>query len=109
MSAVGENIKTCRKRLNLSQAKLAELSGISQSAISDIENPAVTKLPNIDTVTRLARALNVGVEELLQEEKENQGMPDDPLIDQIMVIYRLLTPDRRKQLEVYARFLADQK
>ena len=65
---VGMNIKKRRKQLHLSQARLSSLSGISQSAISDIENPEVTKRPNTDTIQRIAVALQCTVAELMGEQ-----------------------------------------
>lgn len=71
-SDVGENVKVKRKELHLSQVRLSQLSGISQSAISDIENPDVTKRPNTDTIAKLAAALNCTVAELMGEESANE-------------------------------------
>ena len=64
---VGENIKQKRKELGFSQIKLSRLSGISQSAISDIENPYATKRPNTDTISKIASALCCSVAELMGE------------------------------------------
>lgn len=82
---VGKNIKNRRKQLRLSQARLSELSGISQSAISDIENPSATKRPNTDTIQKLALALNCSVSDLMGESKNtliDELLPDEKyLID----------------------------
>lgn len=69
MSAVGENIKRIRKLMKMSQVELSNRSGISQSAISDIENPSVTKLPNINTVTKIAQVLGCTVSDLTGEKE----------------------------------------
>lgn len=86
---VGLNIRNRRKELHLSQKQLSELSGISQSAISDIENPSVTKRPNTDTIQKLAVALRCSVAELMGEsivpdlsEQTGSLLPDEiKLID----------------------------
>lgn len=60
-SKVGELIKKKRKELHITQVQLSKMSGVSQSAISDIESANVTKLPNIDTIQKIANALCVSV------------------------------------------------
>lgn len=53
--SVGEKLSTVRKMKNLSQKKLAELTGITQPAISAIENNQATL--GIDRAKILAKAL----------------------------------------------------
>lgn len=87
---VGKNIKERRKRLHLSQARLSELSGISQSAISDIENPAATKRPNTYTIQKLAAALQCTVSDLMGDQLTPQT-----------AMYDGLLPDEEKLIEDY--------
>ena len=88
---VGLNIKNRRKRLRLSQARLSDLSGISQSAISDIENPDVTKRPNTDTIQKIASALQCTVAELMGEQPPVESD----------VSFEGLTPDEVKLIQDY--------
>lgn len=90
---VGLNIKMRRKALHLSQAKLSELSGISQSAISDIENPDVTKRPNTETIQRIANALQCTISELMGEQASNET--DSTFTD--------LSPDELKLIQDYRK------
>lgn len=110
MSVVGENIKRIRKEKKLSQRQLADLSGISQSAISDIENPAVTKLPNIDTIQKLAAALRVSIDELtgavVASKKEAES---DLLRKSILDDYDRMTPAQRAKAREYMDLLLNQK
>lgn len=110
MSVVGENIKRIRKEKRLSQRQLADLSGISQSAISDIENPAVTKLPNIDTIQKLASALHVSIDELtgaaVASKKEAES---DLLRKSILDDYDRMTPAQRAKAREYMDLLLNQK
>lgn len=58
---IGENLRKLRQERRLSQKTLAELSGVSQQLISQIErgeNRTTKELPD------LARALGVGVQEI---------------------------------------------
>lgn len=59
----GRAVKQQREALGLSMRKLAALSGISSSMISDIERGA--KSPTVITVVRLAQALGVGAATLI--------------------------------------------
>lgn len=67
MANIGGKIRQLRKERGLTQVQVSKLSGVSQSAISDIESGRVTKLPNIDTVGKIASALGCTVAELLGE------------------------------------------
>ena len=53
---VGESVRIIRKLQGLSQAELAELTGIPQSMISGIENDRIQI--GVERAKRLARALN---------------------------------------------------
>lgn len=64
MTKLGDNIKKLRLENKLTLAKLSELSGVGQSTINDIEN-GKAKNPKTDTLTKLANALDVSINELL--------------------------------------------
>lgn len=63
MSRFAENVKALRKKLSMTQAELAERVSITQSAVSMYESE--TAAPNPVTLVKLAKALNVTVEELV--------------------------------------------
>ncbi|MEK6631097.1 MAG: helix-turn-helix transcriptional regulator [Acidobacteriota bacterium] len=56
-------VRARRLELHMTQVELATASGITQTAVSDIERGA-TESPGYETVVRLARALQVPSEEL---------------------------------------------
>ena len=58
------DIKKLRQEKNMSQASLAKVSGIAQSTVCYIENGQ--RNPSIDTVMRLADALEVDIETLVK-------------------------------------------
>lgn len=60
---VASNLEKRRKQQNLTQAKLAEISGVSQQAISFIESNRNT--PSEGTMRLLAKALKCPVGDLL--------------------------------------------
>lgn len=63
--AIAENLKQQRKDQKMSQVELAQASGVSQAQISHIES-GLKKNPGVITIKKLADALNVSVEKLIQ-------------------------------------------
>lgn len=61
--ALAENLRYLRKRKNLTQKELSELSGVSCNSIINYENSRRTS-PPISVMKKLAIALGVGVDEL---------------------------------------------
>ena len=59
---LGKNIQKQRKKLNLTQEKFAELIGIDPKNVSKIENG--NNYPSPETVTSIAKALNINLYEL---------------------------------------------
>jgi transcriptional regulator with XRE-family HTH domain len=66
---IGNNLRKLRKKKGLSQEKLARLADISLNALTKIES-GFAKKPTIQTVVKLAKALEVSIDELVKE-KEN--------------------------------------
>lgn len=62
---IGKNIKRLRRRRKLSQEKLARLTDISLNTLTKIES-GFTKKPSIETVIKLAKALNISIDELVR-------------------------------------------
>lgn len=63
--AIGENIRTARKKRFLTQENLAEMCNISPVFVSQIENGM--RKPSLETVYNISVALNVTVDELLYQ------------------------------------------
>jgi transcriptional regulator with XRE-family HTH domain len=62
---IGSNLLALRRRLGLSIERLAQVSGVSRSSISDIERGRT--VPTVNVVGRLSRALRVDVATLVGE------------------------------------------
>ncbi len=60
---IGKKIKFIRKSMGINQNKLAQLSGISNTYLSDIEN--LRTVPSLKTLNSLAIALKVSLKDLL--------------------------------------------
>lgn len=63
---IGKNVRRLRKKKGLSQEKLARLADISLNALTKIES-GFAKKPTIQTVVKLAQALKVSLDELVQD------------------------------------------
>ena len=63
--AIGARIKAARERVHLTQEQLAEIVDISPTHMSVIERGV--KTPKLDTFIRIANALGVSADALLQD------------------------------------------
>ncbi len=64
-TTIAKNIKKYRKERGLSQDKLARLADVSHATIIKIESGGIQS-PTIDTVQKIAKALGVGLEDLMK-------------------------------------------
>jgi transcriptional regulator with XRE-family HTH domain len=65
MQLIGERVRKYRRQKGLSQERLGELVGFSQSKISKIENGDWNSLSDLRLI---AKALDVPIEELVKED-----------------------------------------
>lgn len=72
-SQLGKTVHRMRKAYNLSLSELSEQSGVAKSIISQIERNETN--PTLTTIWRLAQALDVSIERVLQ------AADDDPFIE----------------------------
>ena len=63
--AIGARLKAARERVHLTQEQLAEIIDISPTHMSVIERGV--KTPKLDTFVRIANALGVSTDALLQD------------------------------------------
>jgi transcriptional regulator with XRE-family HTH domain len=62
-TALASNLKRIRSEKQFSQKALAEKAGVFTNCVSDIENSKGN--PSLDTLSALAKALNVSLSDLL--------------------------------------------
>lgn len=101
--SVGKNVKKIRKEKGLSILDLKNLTGLSKSTISDLENDKSS--PTIETLQKIAKALNVDIKEFFKNESEKQSNTEDDLEDVfpegVYVLRRAskeLSPEAKKQM-----------
>lgn len=65
---MGFKIKELREKENLSQAELAQKSGVSQNLIARLESGSLTNTTT-DTLFKISKALNVKAEQIFFTDK----------------------------------------
>jgi len=64
-STISDNIKKYRNKLDISQDRLSKMADVTYNTVIKIESGA-NKNPTIDTLSKIAKALGVGVDELIK-------------------------------------------
>lgn len=95
MIDIGQRIKYFRTAKKFSVNKLANLAGISQSYLRELELGKYDN-PSIDTITWITDALGISLVEFFDESHMEQ-LKEDPLLEQICH----LSPKQRKALEFF--------
>lgn len=101
---LGEKIRAERKKLKLTLDQLAEKTDSSKSYIWELENRPVVR-PSADKISKIADALGVTVEFLLDDEKQTLTESD---VDQ--VFFRRvsqLDATKRAQLEKFLKAIEE--
>ena len=62
---ISDNLKKLRAQKNYSLEKVARLANISLNTVVKIEN-GINKNPTIETITKLAKALDVEIDDLIK-------------------------------------------
>ncbi len=99
MRIIGNKLLAVRKSLGLTQADVAELSGVADRTYADIERGSVNM--RIETVIKICNALKITPDKILTEDKSS----DEIKIDEIIERFNNCTNDEKntaiKLLSVY--------
>ena len=94
---LGEKIKHLRHRQNITQERLAEISGMTVNYLSKIERGAVSNI-SADKLSKIASTLNIRMDELFDDNvgnlSEAQGRPNQHILQ---VMLDQLTPDESEK------------
>jgi transcriptional regulator with XRE-family HTH domain len=116
MNDIGQRIKQLRSQKKLPLKEVAARTGLTSSFLSQLENGMTA--PSVDSLRRIAKALEVGVGDLFQEERasefvflrrspQQQARPKDPIgnyellasgVMDIRILPMLLTLDPGEEL-----------
>lgn len=64
-SKIGKNLKKLRQEKGISQDRLSKLADLSLNTVVTVES-GVNPNPTIETLTKIAKALGVGVDDLIK-------------------------------------------
>lgn len=64
-STIADNIKKYRNKMGVSQDRLSKIADVTYNTIIKIESGS-NKNPTIETLAKIAKALNVGVDDLIK-------------------------------------------
>lgn len=97
--SIGERIRAVREAKRLSQQNLADAAKITQASLSRIEKGHVQQIKST-TLRQLAKALKVGLDELMGSPSANSLMIEyqDPALDHLVRTYHRLSLTGRRQL-----------
>ena len=84
--AIGQRVRQQRKELHLSQAEVAEMTGISTSFVGHIERG--TKIASIATIIKLALALDTTTDYLLLDIERTCAMEECELFQDLNRLFR---------------------
>jgi len=73
METLGEKIRRVRKQKGLNQSQVAEIAGITQSALASIENNKTNNI-FLEVAKGIAKALDVSFNDLFEIEGRNQEL-----------------------------------
>lgn len=76
---IGERLKRVRKQRGLTQAKLAELSGVTTTMISNMENGK--SMVGVYTLLDILKVLQVGIEEIFPEYSNVSNVDEKELVN----------------------------
>lgn len=99
---IGVRIRSKRSEIGLSQKALAEAVGVSPPAINRFEKGI--KLPSIDTLAKLAKALGVSADFLLGSAADDDIFVDDEVKDAFKE-FKQLSPENRQHILQNIHFL----
>ena len=93
---LGKKIKELRLANELTIKDLSKKTGIGQSTISELETGKAKK-PRIDTLVKIANVLEVDVNYLLGNDKDDMQIINNPELKEFVDLY-LQTDDETKKL-----------
>lgn len=103
---MGGRVRTERKRLGLTQEELAEKASITANFLGHIERG--TKKASLDTIKKLADALEVPVGDLFGEVKYKPKR-EDLLLKKLVSVVRDKEPEKKKLLLKLAKLVLKKK
>lgn len=100
LRTVGEKLHSVRKRLGMTQAEVAEASGLSDRAYADIERGNVNM--RIETVLKICKVFHITPDEILTGNEETQSAREAELWERLN---QCNSKDKETALQLLAVYL----
>ena len=91
---ISTRMRQARESRNITQAQLAEMTGLMPSAVSHFE--AGRRAPSVENLWRLADALGMSIDELVGRAEKTEGA--GPTMKRLLKAGALLSPTDQKAL-----------
>lgn len=105
MDKTAERIKYFRTQKGLSQESLALLAGLNPAFLGHIERSL--KCPTVDTLNKIAEALNISLSNLLDFDEGKNSSEKDAAIRRMVYSVRNLSPSKIDQVtEIIEKIIA---
>lgn len=98
---IAEKLKTVRKSKGISVYRLAQMSGVSETHIRDLERG--DRNPSFDTLSRLVTPLGLSLSELFNESEDMMFLNHDE--KELIECFRLLSKDKADGLLAFLKTL----
>lgn len=102
---VGDRIHSVRKELHVSQIELSKKSGVSQAAISSIEQGK--KNPSVETLCMIADALGRSPAFFIAKNEDPVTLECDGLRNEVLYLYDHLSESGKEKVLSYLRFVSE--
>lgn len=97
---IGRRIKEARHKLSLTQEELGDRAKLHYSYIGQVERG--NKVPSLKTLKKIAAALNVRLELLLEDAPEREMSPQHLLAQELTAIVKNSSPE---DIRMYIRII----
>lgn len=102
---IGKRIYELRREKKLTQTKLSELADISREQINRYENEKAT--PDFGTVVRIAKALEVSVNSLLNGPAADKEITEEDIRYALSTTGSPLTPKQYDEVKMFSAFIQE--
>jgi transcriptional regulator with XRE-family HTH domain len=114
METLGSTLKNARKAIGFTLRQVEESTGISNAYLSQLENDKI-KSPSANILYKLSSLYKIPLNDLLgnagiiEKEKKSESSDHDEFMSSIAFSSEDLTPDERKEVLKYLKFINSQK
>lgn len=109
MKNIGEILKNSREDLDLTQVEVMNITGINNKTLSGYEN-GVSE-PDLETFSQLLNLYNLSADDILdiKKNKDKITISLTPAEHKLITYFRMLSEERRNDLTVMLKALADKE